>query len=565
MSILDGILYMLWRGLAIGIIISAPMGPVGILCVQRTLDKGRKVGLYTGVGAAISDLLYCLLTGFGLSFVEEFLEKNSDIIQLLGSVVLIAFGVYLFKSNPSQNLKKPVDNQISVGRNILNGFLFTVSNPLIIFLIIGLFARFNFLLPDIHFHEYIVGFLCIIGGALLWWFIVTYAVDKVRRHFNLRSMWLINKIIGSVIFIFAIVGIISATGGLMKGAVVKPLKIEREGIYMNSVRGFSGFKSSTDSTLIIENPSVGKRSEVVTDLITIPRLKGFEWSFRVMNVDPVPSKGFSLSNISGLWRKGGSEELSPWGVLLEGGDNEQLWIRFKPVDNKKLEISVDAHCEMIVKLGNSVVLSQKIKSGMDFHSGWNAFSLVYDSGSLTLSGGDRNYDLLIENLSLPFVPEKIGYFVEGGGKLRVDNFSFRRIGAEESHVVRDSYPIEEFQRKLKGKSNDPLEGIWMFYDRSLDENFLKAGGDYKLAIFKDKGEYVVVYMSGAKVNGSDWEPGMVKGKLKPTPFQGIYNVEWIDAGGRLVCGEIKAEYNAPLLRIIFPDHNSELRLAKPTK
>ena len=123
MGILEGILYTMWRGLAIGIIISAPMYPVGILCVQRTLDKGRRTGLYTGVGAAISDLLYCLLTGFGLSFIEEFLERNSNIIQLIGSLVLIGFGVYLFKSNPSRKLKKPSEQKIPAGRNILNGFL----------------------------------------------------------------------------------------------------------------------------------------------------------------------------------------------------------------------------------------------------------------------------------------------------------------------------------------------------------------------------------------------------------------------------------------------------------
>ena len=93
MGLLESIFYMMWRGIAIGIIMSAPMGPVGILCIQRTLDKGRRTGLYTGVGAALSDLFYCILTGFGLSFIEEFLEKNQEIIQLVGSIELIGFSV----------------------------------------------------------------------------------------------------------------------------------------------------------------------------------------------------------------------------------------------------------------------------------------------------------------------------------------------------------------------------------------------------------------------------------------------------------------------------------------
>lgn len=205
------LLLTMMRGLAIGVTISAPMGPVGILCIQRTLNHGRRSGLYTGFGAAASDLLYCLLTGFGLSFIEEFLERNQNVIQLLGSIVLIAFGVYLWMQNPAKNLRHHnTPSRISRKKNILGGFLFTVSNPLILFLIIGLFARFNFMLPEMKFYHYILGYTAILGGCLGWWWLVTYFVNKVRSHFNVRSMWLINRIIAGIIFCFAIVGIITS-------------------------------------------------------------------------------------------------------------------------------------------------------------------------------------------------------------------------------------------------------------------------------------------------------------------------------------------------------------------
>lgn len=207
---------MIWRGIAIGILISAPMGPVGILCIQRTLDKGRRPGFYTGVGAAISDLFYCLLTGFGLSFIQEFLEHNQNVIQLVGSAVLIGFGIYLFKKNPASSLKPAVRPEpVSPKKNILGGFLFTFSNPLILFLIIGLFARFNFPVPEVKFYHYIIGFLAIFTGAVAWWWMVTFAIDKVRAHFNLRSMWLINRIIGTIILLFAIVGIVLSITNLI--------------------------------------------------------------------------------------------------------------------------------------------------------------------------------------------------------------------------------------------------------------------------------------------------------------------------------------------------------------
>ncbi len=212
---MEDIFYMLWRGIAIGILVSAPMGPVGMLCIQRTLNKGRRTGFYTGLGAALSDLLYCILTGFGLSFIEDFLERNHDIIQLIGSAVLIGFGIYIFRQNPMRRIKKAPDaSSPSVKKDFISGFLFTFSNPLILFLIIGLFARFNFLVPEIRFYHYLTGFLFICAGAIAWWWLVTLFVDKVRAHFNLRSLWLINRIIGIIILGFAAVGTVSSIIGL---------------------------------------------------------------------------------------------------------------------------------------------------------------------------------------------------------------------------------------------------------------------------------------------------------------------------------------------------------------
>ena len=217
MGFFDSLFYTIWRGVAIGILVSAPMGPVGILCIQRTLFKGRRTGLYTGIGAALSDLIYCILTGFGLSFIEEFLERNKNIIQLAGSAVLIAFAIYLFKKNPAASLKTKSEEAelISPHKNILGGFLFTFSNPLILFLIIGLFARFNFTIPEISFYYYIAGYIAIFAGAVLWWEFVTFSVNKLRAHFNVRSMWLINRIIGVIIILFAFVGIYTGVSNLV--------------------------------------------------------------------------------------------------------------------------------------------------------------------------------------------------------------------------------------------------------------------------------------------------------------------------------------------------------------
>ena len=198
------------RGMLIGILVSAPMGPIGMLCIQRTLGKGRWPAFFTGVGAGFSDLIYCLLTGLGLAFVTDFVETNQALLQLIGSVVLLVYAGYLFGSNPSRSLQASGMHATTPWRDIATGFLLTFSNPLILFFIIGLFARFSFLAPEFKAYHYVAGYISIFAGAVAWWFGVTWFVNKVRSHFNIRSLWLINRIVGGVIMIMGAVGLITA-------------------------------------------------------------------------------------------------------------------------------------------------------------------------------------------------------------------------------------------------------------------------------------------------------------------------------------------------------------------
>ena len=190
-------------------ILSAPMGPIGILCVQRTLNKGRMSGLFTGIGAAISDLFYCLLTGLGLSFVTDIIEANKHILQVAGSVILMVYAIYMIFHNPISEVQDTNDKDDRT-RDMLTGFLFTLSNPLIVFLIIPLFARFGFPIPEPRFYyiDIVLGYIAIVAGAMLWWTVITYSVDKVRTHFNINSMWLINRIMGSILLLLSIYGVV---------------------------------------------------------------------------------------------------------------------------------------------------------------------------------------------------------------------------------------------------------------------------------------------------------------------------------------------------------------------
>ncbi len=195
--------------MSIGIILSAPMGPIGILVVQRTMEKGRKSGLYTGVGAAVSDLFYCLLAGLGLAFVTDFIDAHRELFQIGGSIILIVFGIFMILRSPVRGLKHEDAKKVNFTQDAITGFVFTLSNPLIIFLIFPLFTRFTFPSADYKFYHIILGYIFIVLGALLWWFGITYIVDRLRTKFNIQSMWLINRVMGGIILVVGIYGIVT--------------------------------------------------------------------------------------------------------------------------------------------------------------------------------------------------------------------------------------------------------------------------------------------------------------------------------------------------------------------
>ena len=194
------------KGMLIGMVASAPMGPVGVLCVQRTLNKGRWYGFATGVGAAVSDIIYAGITGFGMAFVMDFInnDRNKFYLQIIGSIMLLAFGIYTWRSDPMKNVHQSGKQRGSLWYNTWTAFLVTFSNPLIVFLFMGLFAQFAFVIPDRPF-EMLIGFASIVGGALLWWYGLTWLVDKVKTIFDDGGIRIINQIIGAVVIIFSVI------------------------------------------------------------------------------------------------------------------------------------------------------------------------------------------------------------------------------------------------------------------------------------------------------------------------------------------------------------------------
>lgn len=543
MGFFESLFYTIWRGLAIGILISAPMGPVGILCIQRTLYKGRKTGLYTGIGAAISDLFYCILTGFGLSFIEVFLERNQNIIQLVGSVVLIAFAVYLFKKNPASSLKTPQGEteQISPHKNILGGFLFTFSNPLILFLIIGLFARFNFSIPEISFYYYIAGYVAIFCGCVLWWQFVTYLVNKLRAHFNLRSMWLINRIIGVIILLFALVGIVTGITNLASAEV----------FHFNKGRTYIPFIYATSEGVLIDNQD----DTLKYDFLKLQHpADEFNLSFRAKNINGDPSKKYKYITKEKKELKISNPK---WGFFITG-ETDTIVVEIKGCEKVSAIESQPALDMAIYYMNSNRKVDQVIVDNISPFSSDNLFLIRNNSDEIEILAG-RNHLSSIINLPALNKITGYGFFAGWGGKILISDINVDLTSFQKA--IKD-FSIDSLEKYLK-KSKDPMEGYWTVFDRELEESLLKLGGNYTLACVKEGDEYSLLYISGARVNSSGWKMGDKKAILKSSFFPDIYNVEWYDAMKQPFDRDIQAQIGDGLtLTIQFPYQSSKLRLRK---
>ena len=205
---MERMLEIIIKGILIGLCISVPLGPIGMLTIQRTLNRGQKYGIATGLGATTSDLIYTIITLFFLSFVLDFIEDHRFVIELVGSLVVALFGWYIFQSNPATQPKPNETVKHSLLSDFVTSFGLTFSNPLVLFVLIALFARFQFIGNKTTLFVSICGILSILGGALLWWNLLTILVSKFKNKLNMRELKLINQVTGIIILLIGSIGLI---------------------------------------------------------------------------------------------------------------------------------------------------------------------------------------------------------------------------------------------------------------------------------------------------------------------------------------------------------------------
>jgi threonine/homoserine/homoserine lactone efflux protein len=195
------------RSLLIGLSIAAPVGPIGVLCIRRTLAAGRLTGFVTGLGAATADAFYGGVGGLGISAVAHLLLGAQIWLRLVGGIFLCYLGITTLLSRPAE---RP---EATGGRGLPGAYLstlgLTLTNPLTIFSFAAIFAGLGF---GSAVHDIVSGVALVAGvfaGSALWWFLLSGGVSLVRQRFNAHALVWVNRISGAVILIFGIVALAS--------------------------------------------------------------------------------------------------------------------------------------------------------------------------------------------------------------------------------------------------------------------------------------------------------------------------------------------------------------------
>lgn len=197
----------LLRGLIIGVSIAAPVGPISVLCIRRTLSEGRVSGLISGLGAATADALYGCVAGFGLTFITNFLVSQEIYLRLIGGLFLCYLGFKIWLAKPARQ------TILAKGSGLVGAyastFFLTLTNPMTIISFAAIFAGLGLATKEGNYLS--AGFL-VLGvfiGSALWWFVLSGGIGLFQKKLNNGGWPWINRISGTVIEGFGLLALLS--------------------------------------------------------------------------------------------------------------------------------------------------------------------------------------------------------------------------------------------------------------------------------------------------------------------------------------------------------------------
>jgi len=193
------------RGLLIGFSIAAPVGPIGVLCIRRTLAEGRLIGLLTGLGAASADALYAAIAAYGLTVLMAFLVGQQTWIHLIGGVFLVYLGLRTIFTSPADQAARTESG--SLIRAYSSTFFLTITNPITIISFAAIFAGLGFGSNENNYINATITVIAVFLGSASWWLLLSGGVSLFRERVTVGVMSWVNRISGLLILGFGLAAI----------------------------------------------------------------------------------------------------------------------------------------------------------------------------------------------------------------------------------------------------------------------------------------------------------------------------------------------------------------------
>lgn len=189
---------LLLQSFLIGLSVAVPVGPIGLLCIHRTLANGRLTGLASGLGAATADALYAGLAGFGLSFISSMLMVHHSGLELVGGLALCFIGMKIFTSNPIEASCKEVRRGLISA--YISAFLLTMANPATMLFFIAIFAGFGMARAGGDAFKGTVMVAGVFMGSAMWWLVLSFGFGRIKERLTAGKLFLFNRAAGVLIF-----------------------------------------------------------------------------------------------------------------------------------------------------------------------------------------------------------------------------------------------------------------------------------------------------------------------------------------------------------------------------
>lgn len=197
----------LLKGIILGFSIAAPVGPIGILCIRRTLQFGRFSGLFSGLGAAVADMIYAIIAAFGLTFISNFLVAGQFWLRLIGGGFLLYLGWKTFFAKVSDKTKEI--SHTTFLNDFVSTFFLTITNPMTILSFLAVFAGLGLSSIQGSYFEAAALVVGVFLGSAAWWLLLSEGVTLFRKKVSDKVMRWINRVAGMIIVVFGIAALLT--------------------------------------------------------------------------------------------------------------------------------------------------------------------------------------------------------------------------------------------------------------------------------------------------------------------------------------------------------------------